>query len=184
MRRTAYLIVLVLLLAPAAAWASRAVPGDGSLSVRNGDGTVRLDLDRGVVIGRIGAAKPGLILYGPKDVTCTTALVWDDRVQISGLLKLLKLDGIETEACVYSGVDLRFRLVGADASAIRLTGNDISLSAVGRGRGQIKGKPDVKQTLADESLADGTWSLNGEDYVSLPDEGRGFQLATVVPPVE
>jgi hypothetical protein len=184
MRRTAFLIVLLVLLVPAAALAAKSVAGDGSLSVRNGDGTVRLDLDRGVVIGRIGAAKPGLILYGPKDVTCSTALVWDDRVQISGVVRLLKLDGTDIEGCVYSGVDLRFRLVGADAATIRISGHDISLSAVGRGRGQIKGKPDVKQTLTDESLADGTWSLNGEDFVSLPDEGRAFQLATVVPPVE
>src|SRR4029078_4247215 len=51
MRRTAFILVLCALLVPAAAWAAPQVLGDGSLSVRNGDGMVRLDLDRGVVIG-------------------------------------------------------------------------------------------------------------------------------------
>ena len=183
MRRTALIIVLALVLVPTAAWAAKEAATDGTLSVRNADGMVRLDLDRGVVIGRIGAGRPNtLILYGPQDPTCTTALVWDDGVKIDGAEKLLGLDRTKVEACVYRGDDLRFRLVGADAETIRLQGDDMSLSGVGRGRGLIRGKLDHKLTPQDESLADGTWSLNGEDYESLPDEAESFVLAAPITP--
>jgi hypothetical protein len=123
------------------------------------------------------------VLYRPQDLTCTSALVWDDGTRVAGDPKLLVLDRAKVDACVYRGDDLRFRLVGADAGSIRLQG-DMSLSAVGRGRGVIRGRNDVKQTLADESLSDGTWSLNLGDYASLPDEAESFVLAAPVPPVE
>jgi hypothetical protein len=178
MRRTAIVIMLLAVLAPVAAWAGPSALGDGTLSVRNGDGAVRLDLDRGVVIGRIGAG--ALTLYAPADLDCGTALVWDEGEQIIGDIKLARLDGEDVEACVYRGENLRFRLVGADAETIRLAGENVSLSAVGRGRGQIKGRPgDSKQ-----SRSDGTWSLNGEEYTSLPDDWEFFPLATPIPPPE
>lgn len=181
MRRRPLLIVLVAMLVPTAAWAGNVVVGDGTLSVRNGNGFVRLELDRGVVIGRIGAGKTSQVsLYGPKDDTCQTALVWELGEQLVGEVQLLTLDKVEnTVACVYRGDELRFRLLGSDADVIRVQGENISLSAVGRGRGQIKGRFEVR---ADGSVRpDGTWSLNGAEYASLPDERQGFKLAATNP---
>jgi hypothetical protein len=181
MRRTALIFVLCALLAPAAAWAGQQVLGDGTLSVRNGDGTVRVDLDRGVVIGRLGSGKIELI--GARDEACSTPLVWDDGEQILGEIDpRITVDGTTVDACVYRGQNLRFRLLGSDATTFRLTGDNISLSAVGRGRGQIKGQSSL--TSPKRALNDGTWSVNGEDYASLPDETQTFRLQAAVPPPE
>lgn len=165
MRRTALVSVLLALLLPAAAWAAKSVLGDGTLSVRSGDGTVRIDLDRGVAIGRIGSGR--IELVDPKDTGCATALVWDAGEQILGVAEERTVDA--EKLCVYRGLGLRFRLVGSDAKSIRLVGQNISLSAVGRGKGWIRGS-------ANDLDLDGTWSLNGEDYVSLPSARQGFAL--------
>jgi hypothetical protein len=179
MRRTAFLFVLVALLLPAAAWAGKTVLGDGTLSIRNGDGNVRLDLDRGVAIGRVGSGR--IELVSPKDTGCATPLVWDDGEQMLGIAEERTID-FETgvEVCVYraaKGRSLRFRLLGSEARSIRLVGQNISLSAVGRGKGWIEG------SNSDLEL-DGTWSLNGADYVSLPTTRQGFQLVAPNNPAE
>jgi hypothetical protein len=171
MRRTAYVFVLLGLLLPAAAWAGKAVLGDGTLSVRNGDGNVRLDLDRGVAVGRIGSGQIQLI--DPKDTGCATPLVWDDGEQMLGIAEERTIDA-ETgvEVCVYraaKGRSLRFRLLGSEARSIRLFGQNISMSAVGRGKFWIKGSNN-------DFESDGTWSLNGADYVSLPTTRQSFPL--------
>ena len=172
MRRTAVILLLLATIAPAAAWAGKAVLGDGTLSVRNGDGTVRLDLDRGVVVGRLGDGV--LQLFVPKDVACLTPLVWDEGVQVVGVAGPRALDGLDdVDACFYRGKNLRFRLLGSDAATIRLIGENISLSAVGRGKGMIRGG----ELRADGTIKpDGRWSLNGADYSSLPEKGQGFAL--------
>ena len=181
MRRTALVIMLCALLAPAAAWATPRVLGDGTLSVRNGDGSVRLDLDRGVVIGRLG--KGTVELVGSADPGCTSALVWDDGEQIVGEIDTrTTVDGDVVVRCTYAGQNLRFRLLGSDAATIRLIGENISLSAVGRGRGQVKGQSSLLNPK--RALTDGTWSVNGEDYVSLPDDAQRFTLQAPVPPPE
>jgi hypothetical protein len=181
MRRTALIIVLCALLAPAAAWAAPSVLGDGTLSVRNGDGTVRLDLDRGVVIGRLGRGTMELI--GAADPACASALVWNDGEQIVGMIDTrTTVDGDLVVRCVYAGQNLRFRLLGSDAETIRLIGDNISLSAVGRGRGQVKGQSTLLNPK--RALSDGTWSKNGEEYASLPDDFERFVLQAPVPPPE
>ena len=178
MRRTAVILVLLALVVPAAAWAGKSVLGDGTLSVRNGDGTVRLDLDRGVVVGRLGDGV--LQLFVPNDPGCLSPLVWNEGTQVVGVAGPKTLDGVDdVSACVYRGENLRFRLLGSDAATIRLIGNNISLSAVGRGKGMIRSRGDVRADGA--AKADGTWSLNGADYVSLPEKGQGFRLAAPIP---
>jgi hypothetical protein len=181
MRRTALIVLLCALLAPAAAWAAPSVLGDGTLSVRNGDGTVRLDLDRGVVIGRLG--KGTVELIDAADPGCTSALVWDDGEQIVGTIdSRTGVDGNVSVRCTYAGQNLRFRLLGSDAATIRFIGDNISVSAVGRGRGQIRGQSSLLNPK--RAVTDGTWSVNGEDYVSLPDEAQRFPLQAPVPPPE
>jgi hypothetical protein len=181
MRRTALIIMLCALLVPAAALAGPRVLGDGTLSVRNGDGLVRLDLDRGVVIGRLG--KGTVELVGAADPACASALVWDDGEQIVGQIDArTTVDGNVAVRCVYAGQNLRFRLLGSDSQTIRLIGDNISLSAVGRGRGQIKGQSSLLN--AKRASTDGTWAKNGDDYASLPDEAERFVLQAPVPPPE
>jgi hypothetical protein len=176
MRRTAAISVLIALLVPAAAWAGQAVLGDGTLSVRNGDGTVRLDLDRGVVIGRLGEGTIQLFLAD--DPLCASPLVWNEGEPVVGVAELRTLDGVDdVPACIYKGekgVSLRFRLLGSDATTIRIIGENISLSAVGRGKGTIRSRGDLRADGTPKP--DGTWSVNGADYVSLPEKAQGFPL--------
>jgi hypothetical protein len=167
MRKTALLTLLVATLVPAAAWAAAGLVGDGTLSVRNGDGLVRLELDRGVAIGRVGSGTIELI--EPAELDCATLRVWDDGELAVPFERLLPIDGEERFACVFRGANMRFRLAAGDGDVIRLQGRNIGLSAVGVGSGFIRGRK--------ESRLDGTWALNGEDYVSLPDERQAFKLA-------
>jgi hypothetical protein len=172
MRKTALLTMLLATLVPAAALAAVGIVGDGTLSVRSGDGLVRLDLDRGVAIGRIGSGTIELI--EPTELDCATLRVWDDGERAVPFERLLTIDGEERFACVFRGVNMRFRLAAGDGDVVRLQGRNIGLSVVGVGSGFIKGRKD--------SRPDGMWALNGEDYVSLPDERQPFRLAAPAPP--
>jgi hypothetical protein len=170
MRKTALVTMLLALLLPAAAWAAAGLVSDGTLSVRNGDGLVRLDLDRGVAIGRVGFGRIELI--EPAELDCATLRVWDDGERALPFETLLMIDGEERFACVFRGENMRFRIAAGDGDVVRLQGRNIGLSAVGIGSGFIKGRKD--------SRLDGTWSLNGEAYTSLPDERETFRLAAPV----
>jgi hypothetical protein len=169
MRRTALLTMLLGLALPATAWAIRTTPGDGTLSVRNGDGQVRLTLDRGVAIGRIASGT--LIVVDPKNSDCTAPRVWDDagtRAEPTEQVAILPTTADVELRCIFKGSNMRFRLAGPDAGAIRIIGTNIGLSVVGRGFGRIKGSP--------FGLADGVYAVNGDEYASLPDDWKVFQL--------
>src|SRR3954470_14179597 len=56
---------------------------------------------------------------------------------------------------VYTGVNLRFRIVGRFRATVR--GTDVDLSAVGQGKVGLKG-------------TDGTYAFNGDPRKALPDE--------------
>lgn len=168
MRRTALLILLASLTLPAAALAARAATTDGTLSVRNGDGQVRLVLERGVAIGRIGFGQ--LIVVDPASGDCGEPLVWEDGARAEPVVREVPLP-TKTERelrCIFTGIDMRFRLGGPEGSVVRISGTSISLSAVGQGSGRIRG------LLFD--TADGTYSANGEVFASLPDDWKVFQL--------
>jgi hypothetical protein len=164
-RRTAFLSVLACLALPSAALAGVAPAGDGTLSVRNGDGQLRLTLERGVAIGRIGSGT--LTVHAPKNDDCATLLVWDDGERAEPVPVVV--DKVLELKCVFKGTNMRFRLGGPDGLDVRIVGSEIGLSAVGAGTGRIKGR------LLD--LADGTYAVNGEEHVSLPDDWKVFQLA-------
>jgi hypothetical protein len=166
-RRTALLIVLSCLALPAAALAGVAPVGDGTLSIRNGDGQLRLTLDRGVAIGRIGDGQ--LIVVDPVDGDCDSLLVWDDGERALPIERILPTKVDVELRCIFKGTNMRFRLGGPEGSNLRITGTEIGLSAVGTGTGRIKGR------FLD--AADGTYAVNGEDHVSLPDDWKVFQLA-------
>lgn len=131
---------------------------DGTLSIKDGDGMVQLS-SRGSMIGRFERGK----------VTITDANPYDLRRPV--VLGAERTTYRSAKTVVYSGKDVRIR-IGGGLVHIRIEGRGIYLSAVGRGRGLIKGTGSVPNGI----FYDGVWSLNDEDYRSLPDELTGFQL--------
>jgi hypothetical protein len=171
MRRTLLLTLLAFLALPAGATATRAAPGDGTLSVRDGLGTVQIQL-RGAIIGRMASGT--LRIDNPRNDDCAEPLVWGaetwtpEPVIVTGEL------GIKQTRCIYSGRDVRFRLVGGEHDISIVRGRSIAISAAGKGEAFLRGTG---------GLTDGVYSLDGRDYVSLPDLGRWLNVGTfIIPP--
>ena len=164
MRRIAVLSLLVALLVPAAAYAVRTAPGDGTLSVRNGEGMIKLNV-RGVIIGRFDNGR--LVVDAPKDGDCDLLDVWGATRE-----KPLADDDGVVYRCQFSGPNIRFRFVGGQhqiqIGRVLAPARDIDLSVVGRGTAFLRGST---------SLFDGTYSRNGEPFQPMPDEGRLLQVA-------
>jgi hypothetical protein len=166
MRRFFVLPILAALALPVAAYADAQGPGDGTLAVRNGDGGVTLNA-RGALIGLVSRGR--VEVESPKDADCDALSVWGaEREKVQ--LKANELVGPVT-VCVFGGKDVRFRLVGGPYH-VRLFGQDISLSAVGKGVVTIKG----------QGGPDGAYSVNGGEFASLPDEAKRFVLSSPTPP--
>ncbi len=164
MRRLFLLTLLVCGLAvPAAA---PAASGDGTLSVRDGDGRVHLLDLRGALVGRINHGV--LEVQVSKAADCDELAVWgaeDER------LRSRRTEfGTET-ICVFSGKRaMRFRLTGSLISVL-VRGKDIDLSVVGKGGLMIRGAGN----------ADGAYSVNGSAYASLPEDGSWELLGMAAP---
>jgi hypothetical protein len=158
------LVLFACLVALGVAPAEAAGPRDGTLSVRDGQGMVELSA-RGAFIGRVERGK----------ITVTDRNPFDARRPV--VLGFERKTSRNLKTTVYSGRDMRLRSTGAFVH-VRLEGRGINLSAVGRGRGLIQGIPESSPRAA----VDGLWSLNDEEYVSLPEILTGFQL--VGPPPE
>jgi hypothetical protein len=171
MRRTLLLTLLVFLVLPAGATATRAAPGDGTLSVRDGVGTVQIEL-RGAIIGRMASGT--LRIDNPRNDDCAEPLVWGAETVTPEPLIVTGELGIRQPRCIYSGRDLRFRLVGGEHDISIVRGRDVNISAAGKGEAFLRGTG---------GFFDGTYSLDGRDYVSLPDFGRWLNVGTfVIPP--
>jgi hypothetical protein len=165
MRRTLLVTLLAALAVPASALAVQAAPGDGTLSVREGEGTVQLEL-RGAILGRIGSGS--LWIDNPKAGHCDGPLVWGADIEKPRFV-VDPLTGESSLRCVYTGLNIRFRLVGGDHDVKIVRGRDVAISAVGRGKAFLKGMG---------GLADGSYSVDARDYVSMPDEGRKITIGT------
>src|SRR5262245_52907784 len=113
---------------------------DGTLSVRNADGTVWIKL-KGAVVGRFDSGV--MRVFDPADGDTLDPKVW-------GAERTRQLTDTWTQ---YSGDDVRFRIVGRFRIRVNATG--ISLSAVGQG----------KVGLAGDS---GTYSFNGNAPKPMP----------------
>jgi hypothetical protein len=155
---------LLTLLAFAALTASPALagkpapPSDGTLSVKDGKGMVQVSA-RGSLIGRFERGK----------VTITDANPYDSRRPV--VLGAEQISYRSAKTIVYSGKNVRIR-IGGGKTDIRIEGRGIYVSAVGRGRGLVKGSGSAQNGV----FYDGVWSLNGGEYTSLPDDLTGFQL--------
>ena len=118
------------------------------------------------MIGRIASGK--LIVTDPNPNDARRPIVLGaERRNVSRNLK----------TTVYTGKDIRVRITGGLAH-VRFEGRGIHLSAVGRGRGLLDGTGDPTTGV----FFDGVYSLNDEDYHSLPDDLTAFDL--VGPPEE
>ena len=154
---------LLVLLVPATAFASQPAPtANGTLSIREGRGTVQLNA-RGSITGRLRGR-----------ITITDPTPFDSKQPI--VYGATRTTYKSEKKAVYHGKNLRFRLIGGPYT-IRLEGRAIFMSAIGRGKGMLDGDGDVQQGI----FYDGVWSLNDEPYHSLPDDVTRFDLATPTP---
>jgi hypothetical protein len=150
------------MLAVGGANAARQPMQDGTLTVRDGRAGTLLRL-KGSVIGKVGN---GRIAVTPSAMGTTTAVVrgWEKR-QYAGL------------TTVYIGKNLRFRVADDKRFNVKLTGKGLNYSAVGRGDGWLDGWGNPAAGI----FFDGTYSLNGDAYRSLPDGKTTFELRTLAP---
>ena len=161
MRRLALIVGLVSAIAvPAAALAGVGAPGDGSLVVKNGQApygngvsvpVVQLTIT-GSVIGQVSGNGKLVIDAGPNaDATA--------EPQVTGA----GLPGDSTRsstAQVWKGTGFKFRAVGGTYTVL-VYGSGVNLVAVGTGTVRLAGQPDTP-------IGDGRYSLNGDDFASLP----------------
>ena len=165
--RSAHLILLtaaaVLSLALTAV-ASGQRPGpveDGTLSVRDGRASLQLRL-KGGVIGRLGQGK----------LTIVDALGDTSTVVVRGAEKVSSPNSRTT---VYTGRNIRFRIADDKKFVVRMNASKINFSAVGRGDGWLDGWGNRAAGV----YFDGSYSLNGSPYKSIPDERDPIQLSAL-----
>ena len=154
MRRTVVILaVLAAFAVPAVALGTSLALGDGTLVVKNGSapkGTPVVTLViRGAAIGQIsGYGKVVIDDPTPNDGSSpeVTGANW-------------RRDSSDT-ATTYGGTDFRFRVVGG-VYKITIYGASVDLVASGHGTAILAGSPDTPSR-------DGVYSLNGNDFHSLP----------------
>jgi hypothetical protein len=145
MRRLTVLLLLCLAL-PAAAFAARGAPGDGSLVVSNADGSLTV-LVKGVIFGHFDRGKMTVVEYKADSANAlptVSGAKWD--------VKGAKLN------VVYNGKDVRF-LFPSGTFTLKFDGSGIDLSAVGKGSLVVGGKISPSD--------DGTVSVNGAKATGL-----------------
>jgi hypothetical protein len=162
MRLTKALILIALsigsLAGAAGAGTLRPPMEDGTLSVREGRATIQLGM-KGSVIGRL--AKGRLTVTDSADGATIIVRGEENEIPVSG------------KTTIYSGKNIRFRIADNKRFTVRLAGKGLNFSAVGRGDGWIDGYGDPEDGI----FFDGSYSLNGTDYPTLPNERLRFELA-------
>lgn len=162
-RRLLLTLLAALFAAPAALAAPGLGPNDGTLSVRNGDGAVALNM-RGAAIGRVGSGT--LEVETPVSGSCEDLDVWGPESMRERAFEVTK-DGLDVQVCRFAGRNIRFRLIGG-RQVVRIKGaSDVDLSAVGIGYFFLDGA---------DTRPNGTFSQNGGPYRPLPQERTRFGL--------
>jgi hypothetical protein len=142
---------------PSAALAAHDAAGDGSLVVKHGSAPVGNPVVvlrvTGSVIGEVDGGGKIIIDSGPNGVP--------PEVTGSGL-KTGPVTDRDTAQQWQSGVnDFKFRVVGGTNVWISIYGGDVNLVALGKGWVKLQGSTDTPRL-------DGKFSLNGDDFKSLP----------------
>jgi hypothetical protein len=136
---------------------------DGTLTVRDGRGVLVVRV-RGSIIGHLG--KGTLSVTESADRRATIIVRGAERTRYPN-----------ATATVFSGTNIRFRIAHNRRLVVRLNGKRVNFSAVGRGDGWIDGLGDPAAGI----FFDGSYSLNGEPYQSLPDARTPFELVLAGP---
>ena len=136
---------------------------DGTLSVRDGRATLQLKM-KGGILGRMGRGK----------ITVTEPVSDSATVVIRGA----RARALNARTTVYSGQSIRFRISADQPFTVRINGRKINFSAVGRGDGWIDGWGNPAAGV----YFDGSFSMNGGPYKSIPDVRTPIELQA--PPTE
>lgn len=157
MRRLVVFTTLLALALPAAASAAVRAPGDGTLSVRDLDGSISVQA-RGGVIGRCSQ--------------CVLVLDEWKTDEIAAVVTGAKGTDLDDDVAKerFAGKDLRWKVMGGSFKMIVRSGVDVDLSVVGKGRVVwIRG-------------TNGFYVLNGGDTQFVPTTSLSFQLNPVAAP--
>jgi hypothetical protein len=152
-------IIAAALVAVTIASGQRSPVQDGTLSVRDGRASMLLRV-RGSIIGQFARGK--LTVTEPSGPA---------TVVVRGAEETVDLNDRTT---VYSGVNVRFRIADDRRVVVKLNGKGLSFSVVGRGDVWMDGWGDPEGGI----FFDGSYSLNGAPYQSLPNNRTRFELAT------
>jgi hypothetical protein len=146
------------LVAAGAAFTGPPSNANGTLTVRDGRGVLFVRV-RGSIIGQLG--KGTLTVTETPDLRATIVVRGAERTRYPS-----------ATATVFSGSNIRFRIAHNRRLTIRLNGKRVNFSVVGRGDGWMDGLGDPAAGI----FFDGSYSLNGEPYQSLPDVRTPFEL--------
>jgi hypothetical protein len=153
-------VAVLALAATAVATAVRAPVEDGTLSVRDGRAAIVLRM-KGGVIGRFARGK----------LTVTDTI--DDDASTVVVRGAERERDLNNRTTFYSGTNIRFRISADKRIVVKIDGVKINLSAVGRGDGWLNGRGNPEEGI----YFDGSYSVNGGEYKSLPDARFRFDLA-------
>jgi hypothetical protein len=159
MRALLTFAVLVALALPAASLARDQGASDGTVSVRDGRGTITIS-GRGGVIGSF--ARGSVTISDPVEGDGTGPIVTGDDFP-----PVEKNDTTTT----WRGTRVRFRIIGGSFRIV-VKARGINLSLVGTGKVTLDGAG---------TGDDGSYSVNGGDYLAIPGFSLPFQLSSATP---
>src|SRR2546430_15670630 len=159
MRRLLTFAMLAALALPAASAARNQGAADGTVSVRDGRGTITISA-RGGVIGSF--ARGSVTINDPIDGDGTGPIVTGDEWSKAR----------DATTTTWGGTKVRFRIIGGSFRIV-VRGRGINLSLVGRGNVSLIGAG---------TADDGTYSVNGSDYFPLPGFPYLFALSATTTP--
>ena len=158
MRALLTFAVLVALALPAASAARNQGASDGTLSVRDGRGTITISV-RGGVIGSF--ARGSVRISDPIDGDGTGPIVTGDEWSTER----------DATTSTWGGTKVRFRIIGGSFRIV-VRGRGINLSLVGKGNVTLDGAG---------TLDDGSYSVNGGEYLPMPGFALPFLLSSTTP---
>jgi hypothetical protein len=163
MRRLLTFALLAILALPATSAARGRGMNDGTLSVREGRGVITIQ-GRGAVIGSF--ARGSVTINDPVDGDGSGPIVTGDDWSKE----------VTDTKTTWGGTRVRFRIIGGTFRIV-IKGRGINLSVVGRGLVTLNGAGTEEDGIDD----DGSYSVNGGEYVGLPDLAVSFPLSAASP---
>jgi hypothetical protein len=158
MRALLTFAMLAALALPATSAARHQSASDGTLSVQSGRGTITISA-RGGVIGSF--ARGSVRINDPIDGDGTGPIVTGDEWS----------NERDATTTTWGGTRVRFRIIGGSFRIV-VKGRGINLSLVGTGKVTLDGAG---------TGDDGSYSVNGGDYLAVPGFSFPFQLSSVTP---